>query len=103
MTLRTPWEAEFSRPIWQRSSRKEVVDAIPRVIGDMRQLIAKSDFGIDPVQPGRSDQPTHGSDAFATVVSAGKQVVASPQYDAAKGAFKGRVIDLDIYVTCSQY
>lgn len=42
------------------------------MIGDMRQHMAQSGFGVDPVQPGRSSQPVSGSGAFAAAVGAGQ-------------------------------
>jgi hypothetical protein len=56
--------------------RQEVVDAVHRMIGDMRQHTVQPGFGVDSDQPGRSDQPIHGRSAFATAVGAGKQEVA---------------------------
>jgi hypothetical protein len=77
---------------------QEVVDAIHRMVGYTHQHVTQPGFGVNSVQPGRSDKPIHDSGVFAAAVGAGKQVVASAQGDAAQRAPGGRVVDLDAAV-----
>jgi len=62
---------------------QEVVNAVDRVIGDMRQRMAQPGFGVDPVQLGRADQRVDGGGALAPAVGAGEQVIASADGNAA--------------------
>lgn len=65
--------------------RKEVVDPVDRITGDVGQHLARSTLGVDTVELGSADPRVDSRGALASVVDAGKQGVESANDNIAHG------------------
>ena len=81
-----------------RRSRKEFLDAIDRVIGDMLADVAKIRLRIHAVELGCSDQVVSRSGTLASGIGAAEQIVFSFQGYGSQRQLGGVVVDLDASV-----
>src|SRR3982751_7034234 len=77
---------------------QQVVNTINRIVRDAREHMAEVGLRINTVELGRADQTVDRSRSFATGISAGKQVVLSPNRDGTQRSFRRVVIDLEMSV-----